>query len=640
MSLPGSEMDYETYREITVAADKACRLDLDARAVPDAAKAGEPLHLKIEVTPHGYDLPEGTVLLISFSRHWRKHRGNAFRETHQEIDTDESRPPGGAFCLAKPYPPEGSDLQVAREVIPAGFHYVMHMVFTEGSLGDGETLTVYLSDPISSKIEVPKIAGPHTLHTLVKLPEDDEFRRLEQSPQVQATGNLVNRLRLRCPSTAPAESDCELRVVAVDGVSENPAIRYDADLTVWRRGECPLSASRLHHSTEDRMSTVQHSTGREKFTYFQAHDVENALASRSNPMGRKEDFGGYDVYLGDMHVHYMGSDPACMRRPFEYGRWYSTLDFCGCEYQHNSPNFRFDQERWNQYLDINEEYNEPGEFVTLCAVETYLVHAHRITYFRNEAEARRFTVAWERGPEYDLGNPGAGGPYPEPEALWNALEGFEAITIPHHTRYIWPTDWTREQPERERCVEIYSRWGTNEIGGPYSVQQALIKGHRLGFVANTDNQTSLPGNGPFDMNEGRGLTGVLTNDLSREGIYQALWERRCYGTSGEQMLIFFAMGEHLMGSDLDEWQGPREFTARVAGTAELESVELLRNNQVIERVEPGDLTFEGTFCDNDDLADVMVEPYFRTKKPFCFYYLRATQIDGHMAWASPIWIAR
>ncbi|MGZ3733050.1 MAG: DUF3604 domain-containing protein, partial [Parachlamydiaceae bacterium] len=26
------------------------------------------------------------------------------------------------------------------------------------------------------------------------------------------------------------------------------------------------------------------------------------------------------------------------------------------------------------------------------------------------------------------------------------------------------------------------------------------------------------------------------------------------------------------------------------------------------------------------------------KPPFVYYYLRVTQVDGHMAWSSPIWV--
>jgi hypothetical protein len=423
----------------------------------------------------------------------------------------------------------------------------------------------------------------------------------------------------------------------VDAASENPAGGYEARVRVWREGDGDEPAA-VRHTTEDRFSTVTLGAGDGQFEYFQAHDADNGLATRSNPMGRAEDFGGYDVYLGDLHVHPLGLYEEEMREPFEYGRWWSNLDFYSIVWQHNSTNFRFDRRAWHDHLSLADEMNVPGECLTIPGVETYLVRGHRIAYFPGTDEARQFTVAGGRDPESDLVRPLDGGTWPEAPALWAALEGLEAITIPHHPCYIWPENWDRPLPDRERCVEIYSRWGTNEVGGTCCVREALRMGHRLGLMASSDNQLSQPGNGPFGNSEGRGLTGVLTNELSREAVYGALKARRCYATSGEQMLVYFALDAEPMGSELPLRDGPREFVARAAGTRELTSVELLRNGEVIARAEPGAMTFDGTLVDDAPLEPLLIEPRFGAE-PFCFYYLRVTQRDGHMAWASPIWLS-
>jgi hypothetical protein len=39
----------------------------------------------------------------------------------------------------------------------------------------------------------------------------------------------------------------------------------------------------------------------------------------------------------------------------------------------------------------------------------------------------------------------------------------------------------------------------------------------------------------------------------------------------------------------------------------------------------------------DSLEKVCIKPKDK-KPPFVFYYIRATQEDGHMAWSSPIWV--
>ncbi len=634
-------MDHEQFRVTALEALERDRISLETRAVPGEGIAREPVHQRVDLTPRGFDLPAAAQILVQITRHWRKHRGNAFRERHIELDTDESRPHGGAFCLVKAYPPEGSDVEVSAEVLDMGFHYVIKLTVEHGTLTDGKTLTLYLADPSGMPVEIPKTRGTHVMQVLVSDGPGAPFRLTEEPAKVFAHGRPAEDLRLRAPSTAPAtapaESECDLRVVAVDAAGENPAGRYDADVRVWREGSDEEAT--VPHTTDARRSRVTLGSGDAQFTYYQAHDAQNALATRSNPMGRPKDFGGLNVYLGDLHVHPLGLTDEELREPFEFGRWWSNLDFYSIVWQHNSTNFRFDQEKWLEHLEMVEEFSAPDEVLAVPGVETYLVEGHRNAYFPSIEEARRFTVAWDRGPEFDLLDPMEGGTWPEAPALWSALEGIEAITIPHHPCYIWPEDWDEALPERERCVEIYSRWGTNEVGGGgCSVQAALRKGHRLGFVANSDNQLAQPGNGPFHMNKGRGLTGVLAPELTREAVYEALRARRCYATSGEQMLVYLALGEEPMGSELPLMDGPREFVARAAGTRKLTSVELVRNNEVIARVEPNAMSFDGVLMDEEPMEAVLVEAEFAAQ-PFCWYYLRVTQEDGHMAWASPIWMA-
>lgn len=631
-------MNREEFRRTALEALTRDRVALELRPVPAAGMAREPVHLRLEMTPRGFDLPAGARILVQLTRHWRKHRGNAFRELHIELDTDESRPHGGAFCLVKAPPPAGGDLQLSTAVLDMGFHYVIELEIERGLLQDGETLTLFLAEPEGMPVEIPKIAGTHIMPALVSVGPSEPFRYAVEPARIRARGRPVESLRLRGPATAPAGGECDVRIVAVDGAGANPAAGYDAQVRIWREG-AEDAAGVVRHTTAARVSRIALGAGDARFEYFGAHDPANAIATRSNPLGRPEDFGGLNVYFGDLHVHPLGLHEEEMREPFEYGRWYSMLDFYSIVVQHNSTNFRFDQREWLEHLDLADEMNEPGECLTIPATETYLRRGHRIAYFPGTDEARRFVVAWDRGPEYDLGDPREGGGWPERGALWAALEGLEAITIPHHPCYIWPEDWEEPLPERERCVEIYSRWGTSEVGGACSVQEALRRGHRLGLMAGSDNQLAQPGNGPFGMNEGRGLTGVLAPELSREAVYEALWSRRCYATSGEQMLVYFALDGWPMGSELALRDGPREFIVRAAGTRRLTSIELLRNNEVIARAGPGAMTFDGTLTDPDPIEAVLVEPRFGAG-PFCWYYLRVTQEDGEMAWTSPIWLSQ
>ena len=103
------------------------------------------------------------------------------------------------------------------------------------------------------------------------------------------------------------------------------------------------------------------------------------------------------------------------------------------------------------------------------------------------------------------------------------------------------------------------------------------------------------------------------------------------------MLVNFTLEEAPMGSLLRGWSGERQFRCAVAGTERLQSVELIRNNEIVATVTPGGMTFTGTIDDSEPLDGLLLEPAREMTHPFAFYYLRVTQVDGHQAWTSPIW---
>ncbi len=632
-----TELTSQTWRDLSHAAQQQEPIAVQGKADPDETKAGEAVHLRLEYTPQGFDLPDGTELAIAPPRFWRKHLGMAFTELHSQFDTTTERDPGGSFALVKAYPPECSDLQADCELLSGGFYYLFHVTL-RGTLKDGETLVVYLGDPVGPKAQVPKTAADHPLPTFVRVPDEEHFREVSHQPVVTARGDIAEKLRVRCPAVVPEDTNMQVSVVAVDGVSENPASAYDAEIRLSCADGNTREPVTVHHTTEKRRSTAVITTSGKQFDYIRAYDEQNSLAARSNPVGRPDDFNDMNVYFGDIHVHAEPGDGfETAEEAYEYARWYSGLDFCAVTHQQNSYASRITQDVWEVHLDLNDRYHEDGTFVTLPGCETYCDGGHRISYFRSTEQATRFRVSRARGPEYDLGDPDERG-YPDPSRLWEALQDFEAFTCLHHTRYIWSPDWDRPLDEMERCIEIWSRWGTNEVGGPHSAQVALQMGHRLGFMASTDNQFAQPGNGPFGVNDGAACAGVFAPELSREAIYDAIKSRHCYGTTGEKMLVNFSLHGEPMGSLLEDYAGDRDFRCVAAGTEQIETLEIVRNNEVIATIEPGELTCSATITDQEPLDDLLLEPSYEMKDPFAFYYLRVTQKDGHQAWTSPIWI--
>ena len=225
-------------------------------------------------------------------------------------------------------------------------------------------------------------------------------------------------------------------------------------------------------------------------------------------------------------------------------------------------------------------------------------------------------------------------------------------------------DFSNFDPAFERVVEIYNAWGSSEctakegntrpitINGKKgivettdgSIQKALLKNCRFGFVAGGLDDRGIY-DSFFDSDQEQysaGLTAVIAAEQTKASIAEALYNRSCYATTGERIIIGFHIAGHGMGSETSNAIKPglqynRHISGHAAGTQKLKKIEIIRNGKVIHTIEPKDYSTEFTFDDQTPLEKVVVDAKDKNP-PFVYYYLRVTQEDGHMAWSSPIWI--
>lgn len=218
-------------------------------------------------------------------------------------------------------------------------------------------------------------------------------------------------------------------------------------------------------------------------------------------------------------------------------------------------------------------------------------------------------------------------------------------------------------PDFERVVEIYNAWGSSEclakegntrpIQGPQkqginecvegSLIKALLDGKRFGFVSGGLDDRGIYADF-FDNDQTQyspGMTGVWADGLSRQAIFEALYTRNCYATTGERIIVGLHLAGLPMGSEIDSANKPglavnRHLTCYVAGTSKIKSVELIRNGKMLHEFPITGQFMDVTYDDMEPLSECCIQ--LTDKKPFVFYYLRVTQEDGHMAWSSPIWV--
>ena len=219
-------------------------------------------------------------------------------------------------------------------------------------------------------------------------------------------------------------------------------------------------------------------------------------------------------------------------------------------------------------------------------------------------------------------------------------------------------------PEYERVVEIYNGWGSSECSesegnlrpiksssniveiGDGNIRSALAQNMRFGFVAGgLDDRGVYEGFYSSDQVQySAGLTAIVAPEHTRDSMIQALYNRSTYATTGERMVVAFFIAGASMGQELSTFAKPgllynRHISGFIAGTCDLEEIQIIRNGVQIESIKPeSNYYFELAYDDTSSFEDVSLKPTQENQVPFIYYYLRVIQKDGHIAWSSPIWV--
>jgi hypothetical protein len=227
--------------------------------------------------------------------------------------------------------------------------------------------------------------------------------------------------------------------------------------------------------------------------------------------------------------------------------------------------------------------------------------------------------------------------YETPAQLWEALRGSNAITIAHHTAgQPVATNWTiPPDPRFETVSEIVSVHGSSEAADSpatvrgalrgHFVRDALDRGYRLGFIGSGDSHDGHPGLA-WIASGMTGLAGILSEDLTRGGVLEAIRSRRVYATSGPRIFLRATLDGESMGGVLPVSERELELVVRAVTPAPVETIDIVRSGRILERV-PCEGRRECSLARS--LGDLRSGEYL---------YVRLIQEDGGMAWSSPFFI--
>jgi len=218
---------------------------------------------------------------------------------------------------------------------------------------------------------------------------------------------------------------------------------------------------------------------------------------------------------------------------------------------------------------------------------------------------------------------------------WEVLDraGLRAITIPHTSAdSTMGTAWEIQNDDYRRLCEVFQscRGIYEHEGCPRQFEQtdnkkgfywnALEKGYRIGVVASSDHGFGVA------------YAVVFAPENTRESIWQAMWDRRTYGSTTYGLVLDVRSGEHWMGEHWSSEQAP-QIDVFVRGAAPIRSVEILGRSQV--------LYAEGSIDQPLNESEVRLrwsDPDWNRIAEEQWYYVRVIQVDDEMAWSSPMWV--
>jgi hypothetical protein len=347
------------------------------------------------------------------------------------------------------------------------------------------------------------------------------------------------------------------------------------------------------------------------------------ISGESNPMVVSD---GPRVLWGDLHGHSGLSDGTGSPREYlQYARDVAGLDVVALtDHDHwGMTALSRHPELWEEIRRQTELFHQPGRFVTLLGYEwTSWIYGHRhVLYFSDRGE-----VLSSIDPRYE-----------HPRQLWKALRGKSALTFAHHSAGgPIATDWRiAPDPVLEPVTEIVSVHGSSEatdspgliydaVPGSF-VRDALDLGYRFGFIGSGDGHDGHPGLAHLAAPSG-GLAALVTEDLSRQGVLEALRSGRVYATNGPRILLRVELGSQPMGSTLEVNGLSREgvsLEGSVTSPSPVAAIDIVHNGGIKSSIRGDgsrelDFRYQLTGFGSGD-----------------YVYVRVVQEDGGAAWSSP-----
>ena len=356
----------------------------------------------------------------------------------------------------------------------------------------------------------------------------------------------------------------------------------------------------------------------------------------------------YKIYRGDTHRHTEfsmdGINDGSLLQTYRYAIDVAALDFYANS-EHNylgGPDVEYHDFLLQQMVD---NLHLPGSFVPLFAYERSIrfPNGHRNIIFAKRG-VRPLPISREEfGGGFPFSSEAVTDRFANPKPvgtkeLYAYLKENNGIAISHTSATSsMGTDWRDNDPEVEPLVEIYqgdrtsaeyegaprAPFGGNPNSSPGGFQRegfvwkAWAKGYKLGIQAASDHVSTHIS-----------FACTISEDGSREGLLDAMRKRHSYGATDNIVLDYRmrADGKEYIQGDIATVSGPFRLSVRVIGTEPIRQIDIIKNQEFVHNRQNLGKDVSIEFTDN--------EPGIGEN----YYYVRVQQVDGQLAWSSPIWI--
>ena len=506
----------------------------------------------------------------------------------------------------------------------------MVAVVRDGDLVEGDTITLIYGDTTWGEdgAEAPRVvtSDADTFRAYVDVAGDRKFTLLsEEGLLLRVLPGPPSRFNVVAPALVRPGDAFSIQLAATDAFKNRPVDMFEGEVRVTPTvSEMAVAGSVSMTAADGNVRVIDQARAPQEGVYrLHVEAAAGGIRTASNPIWctNRE----VNIFFGDLHCqsiyHSAGLSVGTPDEGYAYARDVAGLDFMALT---DSGSWRKDG--WAEIQEAANRHYEPGRFVTFKGFEYGGDQGHRNVIYR---DCRAEPALKDLPPD-------------NPTALFEYFRGRkDVLAIPHHPK-VW-TNWEYHDPELEPIVEAYSCWGSGvEHADPLwrkaekhgaGVYSALARGHRLGFIGSGDSHAGAPGRSfPQDRywcaHEKSGFACVYAPELTREAIFDALRNRRCYATTGVRMILEFSVDDCPMGGELKVADPARPRMIRVHAIAEapLKHLRIIKNNVELCRRE---VARDEEYFEYADTAPA---------RNGDFYFVHVAQADDNAAWSSPVWV--